>query len=149
MAQLEEKTERMEAPDCVFCKIVSGAIPAVKIYEDDETLAFLDIQPVNPGHALVIPKDHFENIYDIPAEAWLRVALAAQKVALAVKNGMSADGINLGMNNESAAGQLVPHAHIHVIPRINEDGFKHWGHNLYKDNDEMTETAEKIKAFVE
>lgn len=135
--------------DCIFCKIVKGEIPATKIYEDDETLAFLDIQPNNFGHTLVIPKDHFENIYGVPSELWCRVALTAQKIAIAVKNGLSADGVNIVMNNESGAGQLVMHAHVHIIPRENEDGFKPWPQKLYRDNAEMTDIAEKIRKSVE
>jgi histidine triad (HIT) family protein len=136
------------AIDCIFCKIVSGDIPATKVYEDEHTLAFLDIHPTNPGHTLVIPKDHFENVYTVPAETWCRVMLVAQKVAIGVKNALSADGINLAMNNESAAGQLVPHAHVHVIPRINEDGFTNWPGTPYKDSEEMGAMGEKIKAEV-
>jgi histidine triad (HIT) family protein len=142
-------TPHEAAPDCVFCKIVNNEIPAVKIYEDEHTLAFLDIQPANFGHTLVIPKDHFENVYVVPAEEWCRLNLVAQKVALAVKNGADADGINLIMNNESGAGQIVPHAHIHVIPRYNEDGLKHWDHKTYLDAEQMKETSEKIKNFIE
>ncbi len=142
-------TSNIEAPDCVFCKIVANQIPAVKVYEDEHTLAFLDIQPTNFGHTLVIPKDHFENVYTVPPEVWCRIALTTQTVALAVKNGADADGINLIMNNESGAGQLVPHAHIHVIPRFNEDGLKHWPQKLYTNADEMTRIAEKIKGFIE
>lgn len=130
---------------CVFCKIVAGDIPAVKIFENDAVLAFLDIKPVNKGHVLVIPKDHFENIYTVPPELWCRVMLAVQEVSVAVKNAVSADGINLVMNNESAAGQLVYHAHIHVVPRENEDGLVHWPHKNYDDEEDAKSVAEKIR----
>lgn len=135
--------------DCIFCKIVNNEIPAVKIYETEHVLAFLDIQPANFGHTLVIPKDHFENVYVIPAEEWCRLNLVAQQVALAVKNGADADGVNLIMNNESGAGQIVPHAHIHVIPRYNEDGHKTWDHKTYADAEQMKDISEKIKNFIE
>lgn len=131
---------------CIFCKIVSGEVPANKVYEDDETMAFLDIQPVNPGHTLIIPKDHFENIYTTPVMSWMRVQMTAQKVALAVKNALGADGVNVHMNNESAAGQVVPHTHVHIIPRYNDDGFTHWPHTVYKDPEEMRSFTEKISA---
>lgn len=131
---------------CVFCKIVAGEVPASKIYEDDETIAFLDIQPVHQGHVLVIPKDHFENIYTTPVMTWMRVQMTAQKVALAVKNALGSDGINVYMNNESAAGQVVPHAHIHIIPRYNDDALPHWPHTTYKDAEEMNSFTEKISA---
>ncbi len=138
------KTDHITEADCIFCKIVAGEIPASKVYEDDETLAFLDIMPNNPGHTLVIPKDHFENVYSTPDETFCRMAITARKMAIAIKNGMDADGVNIIMNNESAAGQIVPHAHIHVIPRLNEDGFKHWPSKTYKEG-ESEVVVEKIK----
>lgn len=131
--------------DCLFCKIVAGDIPATKVHEDDETLAFLDINPVSEGHTLVIPKDHFENVYATPAETWCRVMLTVQKVAEAVRHAVNADGINLVMNNESAAGQLVPHAHVHIIPRHNDDGLKPWIGKPYKSPEEAISISEKIK----
>lgn len=131
--------------DCLFCKIVAGDIPATKVHEDDETLAFLDINPVSEGHTLVIPKDHFENVYATPAETWCRVMLTVQKVAEAVRHAVNADGINLVMNNESAAGQLVPHAHVHIIPRHNDDGLKPWIGKPYKSVEESKSISEKIK----
>lgn len=144
----ETKPTPTTQDECIFCKIVAGEIPAEKVHEDSETLAFIDIQPTNPGHTLVIPKDHFENIYTVPAELLCRMAMTVQKVALAVKNGMDADGINLIMNNESAAGQIVEHAHIHVIPRLNEDGLVHWSHKPYKDAEEMHSVAEKVRGQI-
>ena len=131
--------------DCVFCKIIDGTIPAYKVYEDDETLAFLDIRPNNFGQTLVIPKDHTENIYTISPETLCRVALTVQKVAMAVRNGTDVDGINIIMNNEPAAGQVVFHAHIHVIPRLNDDGLTFWPSKEYKEG-EMEIYRDKIKA---
>ncbi len=106
--------------NCVFCKIIKNEIPAVKIYEDAETLAFLDISPDTRGHTLIIPKNHHENIYSLPVETWCLMNIVAQKIAIAVKNELSADGINIIMNNESAAHQIIFHAHIHIIPRYND-----------------------------
>ncbi len=106
--------------DCVFCKIIRNEIPAVKIYEDDNSLVFLDIKPKTRGHALIIPKSHFENIYSTPVETWCHINITAQKIAIAIKNGLSADGINILMNNESGAGQDIFHSHIHVIPKYND-----------------------------
>ncbi len=131
--------------NCIFCKIAGGEIPAVKLYEDDATLSFLDIRPVSKGHVLVIPKDHFENVYSVPPELWCRVMLTAQKMSVALKNALSADGVNLIMNNESAAGQLVFHAHVHIIPRENEDGLVSWPHKTYTDEEEAKSFAEKIR----
>lgn len=130
--------------NCIFCKIIASEIPATKIYEDDFTLAFLDISPVHPGHTLVIPKDHFENIYTIPPELYCRVQMTAQKVAIAVRNAMDADGINIIINNESAAGQVVDHSHIHIIPRHNDDGLTHWAHKPYTNEEEVQKVKEKI-----
>jgi histidine triad (HIT) family protein len=131
--------------DCIFCKIASGEIPATKVFEDDETLAFLDIQPVSEGHVLVIPKDHFENIHTVPEETWCRLFLTVKKVATAVRHAVNADGINLEMNNEAAAGQIVMHAHVHIVPRHNDDGLKHWPGKAYKSPEEAQSIAEKIK----
>jgi histidine triad (HIT) family protein len=129
---------------CIFCKIVRGDIPAVKVYEDGETLAFMDIHPNHKGHVLVVPKDHVENIYGIPAETAARLMVAVQKLSVAIKNAVDADGINISMNNESAAGQIIWHAHMHIIPRYNEDG-GYVGTYTYIAG-EMEEIAEKVKA---
>lgn len=134
--------------NCIFCKIAKGDIPSHKIYEDEHVFAFLDIKPNNPGHTLVIPKEHFENIYTIPDEEFARVSLGAKKIALAIKNSLDADGINLSMNNEEAAGQVIFHAHLHVIPRYKTDGFKHFPKKSYKDG-EAEVVLEKIKKELE
>ncbi|MEI8337760.1 MAG: HIT family protein [bacterium] len=135
----------MHEKDCLFCKIIRGEIPThFKIYEDEETLAFLDIQPVNPGHVLVITKDHFENLYTTPDETLCRVIMTVKKMAVAVKNGLGVDGINLAMNNETESGQKVPHTHIHIIPRTNNDGLTHWKQRDYVPG-EAEEIAKKIK----
>lgn len=112
--------------DCLFCKIVAGEIPCYKIWENELFLAFLDIKPINLGHALIIPKKHAEDLFEIPPEDLFQLGETIQKVASLVKAGTEADGINLGMNNGSAAGQLIFHAHLHVIPRFEDDGLKHW-----------------------
>jgi histidine triad (HIT) family protein len=133
--------------DCIFCKIVAGDIPSERIYEDDAAFAFLDIHPNNKGHTLVIPKNHCVNIYDFPDEALSGVIRAVKKVSIAVKKAMNADGINLGMNNDGAAGQLVFHAHIHVIPRFSNDGLKHWHGRAYE-NGEIEEFGKKIRSEI-
>lgn len=144
MSNTEVHDEAQIEANCIFCKIAKGEVPAVKVYEDDETLAFLDIKPNHRGHTLVIGKAHHENIYSIPAETMCRIALTTQKVAIAVKNALSADGINTVMNNESAAGQIIWHNHTHVIPRINDDQGFIGVHYTYLAG-EMEEIAEKIK----
>jgi histidine triad (HIT) family protein len=141
--------ETHKEDSCIFCKIVAKEIPAHHIlYEDAEVMAFLDIAPNSHGHTLVIPKDHFENIYTIPEERWCHVMLIAKKIAPAVREAVQADGVNLVMNNEAAAGQVVPHVHIHVIPRHTTDTFPHWPHKAYI-GDEAKAVADKIKESLE
>jgi len=140
----------MKVENCVFCKIVRGEIKSQKVYEDEEILAFLDINPVNKGHVLVIPKDHYENIFDIPKEKLAKVMEVVQKVAIALKK-MGADGVNIISNNGKAADQHVFHLHVHVIPRYFNDGKEIDSMNKrtkYKDENEMAEYAYKIRLFL-
>jgi len=132
--------------ECLFCKIVKKEIPSDIIYEDDDFFAFLDINPNNPGHSLIVPKKHYENIYNLPDEILKNIAPLIKKRAAAVKNGVNADGINIIMNNDGAAGQIVPHAHFHIIPRFANDGYKHWPGKSYANKEESAKTAEKIKS---
>ena len=118
--------------DCLFCKIAKGEIPCSKLYEDDKILVFLDIMPVNKGHALVIPKEHYEDIFALPDDVLMDMASILKKVSIAVKHGVEADGINLLMNNHEAAGQEILHAHFHVIPRHKGDGLQHWEQKEYE-----------------
>lgn len=108
--------------DCLFCKIVSGKVPCSKVYEDDYHLAFLDIYPANKGHTLVIPKKHYAHFSQIHPKEIGKLTEAVQKVALAVKEGCKADGINVFLNEGKAAGQVIFHAHFHVVPRFLDDG---------------------------
>ncbi|MEI8224271.1 MAG: HIT family protein [bacterium] len=112
--------------DCIFCKIISKEIPADIIYEDDHVISFLDIKGLNPGHSLVIPKKHCENIYSFDSETAQQVFTVVPVIARAIKQAVDANGINIGMNNEIAAGQAVFHAHVHVIPRYRNDGYQLW-----------------------
>ena len=134
--------------DCIFFKIVKGEIPSHKIYEDGEILAFLDIEPVNVGHTLVISKKHFANIYETPEEILAEMMKAAKKISKTLKSELGADGINVTMNNDPAAGQIIFHSHIHVIPRLSGDGFGLWkGKRLYKEG-EKEEVARKISSQI-
>lgn len=117
--------------DCVFCKIIKKEIFSDIIYEDKNFFAFLDINPVNYGHALLIPKRHYKNLYDLPDEILSEIAPLIKKMAVAIKQGVKADGINIGMNNDGAAGQVVPHAHFHIIPRFADDNLHHWPGKLF------------------
>ena len=133
--------------DCLFCKIIRAEIPSEKVYEDDATYAFLDIHPVNHGHLLVVPKTHVKDIYDIPRKDFSRLMETVHELAPIVKAALNADGINIGMNNEGAAGQLGFQAHIHIIPRFSDDGHRHWHGNPYQDG-EITKVGDALrKAF--
>ncbi len=134
----------MAQDNCIFCKIIKGGIKTTKVYEDENTYAFLDISPVNIGHTLVLPKKHFTNIHDTPGETLTQIMGTVKRVAKALKISLKADGVNINMNNDKAAGQVIFHTHIHVIPRYDGDGYEHWhGKRLYKEG-EMTTIAEKI-----
>lgn len=119
--------------DTIFAKIISGDVPCFKIYEDERTLTFLDINPVARGHTLVIPK-HTEanNIFDISPEDWSAVSETVRIVAIALEQALDADGVNLIMNNRENAGQVIFHPHVHLIPRFKNDGLRHWPHGSYK-----------------
>jgi histidine triad (HIT) family protein len=107
---------------CIFCKIVAGKIPSFKLCEDEATTAFMDINPVNPGHALAVAKGHWPTVDVIPPDALANVARTAQRVAKAVMRELKPDGVNLVQANGEGAGQSVPHLHIHVMPRRAGDG---------------------------
>lgn len=109
---------------CIFCEIIAGRMPAHRIYEDEQCLAFMDIMPITSGHVLVIPKEHAANIWELSPPASAALMPAAQRVALALrKSGLPCEGINLFMANNAVAGQSVFHAHLHVVPRVHGDGF--------------------------
>ena len=130
--------------DCLFCKIIKGKISSSKIYEDDKVLAFLDIAPVNLGHALIISKEHSKDLFDTSDSTLGDFFPKVKKVAAAVKKATNADGINLEMNNGKAAGQIIFHAHMHIMPRFSGDGLKPWPQKQYNEG-EMEMTAESIR----
>ncbi|MCU0660097.1 MAG: HIT family protein [Candidatus Pacebacteria bacterium] len=130
---------------CLFCKISNGEIPSTKVYEDDTVLSFLDIHPVNIGHTLVIPKKHYPNLYMLPDDILKEMSPMIKKIAIAIKESLGCDGINIAMNNDSAAGQVIDHAHIHIIPRHEGDGFAHWKGKRKYTEDEIAQTAIAIK----
>ena len=104
-------------PNCLFCKIAAGEIPSFKIYENDRVLVFADIAPLNPGHCLVIPKSHSENLYDISLEDLVAVHQAAQKAALALKSTLKQPGLTIIQLNGRGANQVIMHYHVHLVPR--------------------------------
>ena len=111
----------MKKDDCIFCKIANGEIPSRKLYEDDKFVVILDLGPAAKGHALIIPKDHYANLYEIPADLAAAAMKLAQKMAIKMTNALKADGFNLVQNNGEVAGQTVFHFHLHLIPRYKED----------------------------
>ena len=135
--------------DCLFCKIILGQIPSFKIFEDDEILAFMDVNPVAAGHALVIPKFHSKDIHETPAE-WVGIAFAgAKRVARAVGKTLEPAGINIVQANGPGAKQSVFHLHVHVIPRSMDDGLTMNWELEPGDMDEIGKLAERIAANVE
>jgi len=108
--------------DCVFCKIRDGDIPSMRIYEDDRTLAFMDINPLNSGHCLIITKTHAPTLWESDPDDLQAAIIAAQKVALALKTAVKPDGLNMLQANGPAAFQSVPHYHLHLSPRWHNDG---------------------------
>jgi len=138
----------MSEGDCIFCKIARGVIPCAQVYSTDRVLAFLDIAPVNEGHVLVVPKQHFPTLFDLPADLGAEMLEALQRVGRAVMQATAADGINLGMNNYAAAGQLVGHAHFHLIPRFADDGLKLWQQKSYPNTEKMHSLATAIDNFI-
>jgi histidine triad (HIT) family protein len=134
--------------DCIFCKIVDGKIPAAKVYENSNVISFLDIMPANKGHCLVVPKKHYENLLDISDEDSKNLILAAKKITKALSLSIGNGSYNIIMNNGKEAGQLVDHAHIHIIPRFKGDRLRiKWSHKKYIEK-EMKSIQEKIKKFV-
>ena len=132
--------------ECIFCKIIAGEIPGIKIYEDDLVFAFLDIGPINPGHTLVIPKEHHQSSSTIPEATAGRMFKVGSRIGVALKRALDCDAFNLHLADGSAAGQVVMHAHLHVIPGGVEDGFRwNWRQLKYQDG-EAGEIAEKIIA---
>ena len=136
--------------ECVFCKIIAGEIPTTIVHLDESTFAFLDINPANKGHVLVLPRKHYENLNDIPANEVWHLFEIVQKISKAIEKGLKAEGYNVLMNNKKPAGQLVDHAHIHVIPRFKGDEMQvrlGWNYKKYEEGEAKT-VAERIKKYI-
>ena len=130
---------------CIFCKIASGEIPVALLLDTDEVVSFLDINPVNPGHALVVPKRHAGGLLDLTEREVAAAASVVQKVAAAVKAATGSPAFNVLQNDGRAAGQLIEHVHFHVIPRSPDDGFAlGWRHGSYGEG-ELDEMVERIR----
>jgi len=130
---------------CVFCRIVSGQIPARVVYSDEHFIAFLDINPAAPAHTLLVPKKHIESITKLPSDVAARLGLALKKVSDAVIRAVDAQGLNVIQNNGAVAGQLVPHIHFHLIPRFENDKLKFEWVGLKMSSDQLDELARRIK----
>lgn len=130
--------------NCIFCKIIAGEIPSAKVYEDELVYAFLDISPINKGHVLVIPKAHHESVAAVDEATAGRMMKIGSRIGIALKRELDADAYNLHLADGTAAGQVVMHAHLHIVPRWIEDGFHwNWRQLSYADG-EMAEIAAKI-----
>ena len=112
----------MRKDDCIFCKIAAGEIPSKTIYEDDIVRVILDLGPATKGHALILPKEHADNLYELSDETAAHVIKVAKKMSVVMKDKLCADGFNLVQNNGEVAGQTVMHFHLHLIPRYENDG---------------------------
>jgi histidine triad (HIT) family protein len=130
---------------CIFCRIVQKKVPASYVYEDAKVMAFLDIKPLNEGHTLIIPKAHYENIFDIPQELNAYLHGIIKQVAIAVKKATNSDGISIIQQNGKAANQDVPHLHAHIIPRYNGQKMPSFSETLEVSKEKLNQTAEKIR----
>ncbi len=135
----------MADEDCIFCKIVAGELPSERVDEDDDTVAFMDINPWTRGHALVIPREHTPNLYEAPEETLHHTAVAAQRVARKMRDRLGADGINLLNSTNPAARQTVFHYHLHVIPRYDDDPLRLPGEPQQVEDEELAKVADELR----
>lgn len=133
--------------DCLFCQIVAGDAPAIKVAESENVIAILDVNPVNFGHTLIIPKKHSMNLLDADDETLKEMILFTKRVAPAILAGLGYDAFNLELNNGRIAGQIIPHLHWHIVPRTADDGLLHWLGKKYKAG-EAEEIATKIRGQI-
>lgn len=133
--------------NCIFCKIAGGQIPSHSIYEDEDFKVIMDIQPASRGHAILLPKNHAANLFELPEEDASKIINVARKCASAMKDTLQYDGINILQNNGEAAGQTVFHLHVHLIPRYENDAvhIKWVSKDNPEDPAEMAELAEQIR----
>lgn len=138
----------MSEDACIFCQIVQGNIPCHRLLETENCIAFLDIAPVQPGHTLVIPKAHMASVFDVSINLGAELFAVQQQVGKALLQGIGADGLNVFQNNFSAAGQVVPHVHWHLIPRMHGDNLTLWPQGSYSSSGAVHELMEKIKTHL-
>jgi histidine triad (HIT) family protein len=145
--EIENYKFKILTMDCIFCKIVEGELPSAKIYEDKRILAFLDINPVNKGHTLVITKEHYNNLNELPPDLLKDVIMVVQRLSLPIREAVGAEGFNIIVNNGRVAGQLVDHVHFHIIPRLKQDNLHPWPGKTYQEN-EKERLAENIRKLL-
>lgn len=131
--------------DCIFCKIIRQEIPSRVVYENEHVYAFLDIQPVHPGHTLVIPKIHAANLLEVDQASLLKTVEILPKIARAIMEATGASGFNLAQNNGEVAGQTVHHLHFHIMPRHPHDGLEPWRKQAYPSAEEADAMAKRIQ----
>ncbi|MGN0166058.1 MAG: HIT family protein [Lachnospiraceae bacterium] len=138
----------MKDCNCIFCKIIEGAIPSSVVYEDDDFRAILDIAPSHKGHTIVLPKYHAANIFELPNDIAAKALPVVKKIATAIKEETGCDGVNILQNNGTAAGQSVFHLHIHIIPRYEGDGILPvWPQGSYQEG-EAEKLADSIRGRI-
>lgn len=130
---------------CVFCRIVKGEIPSTRVYEDDQVLAFMDINPISRGHLLVIPKGHYETLLAVPDDAGMLIMPILKRLGKAVMDATGATGFNCLQNNFAASGQIVFHSHWHIIPRFDGDGLEQWPHDAAIDAAAREAVAQAVR----
>lgn len=134
----------MKDEQCIFCKIANGDIPSKSIYEDDKFKVILDLGPATKGHALILPKDHAANLFELPDDTAKEVLVLAKKLGRQMVDKLHADGMNLVQNNGEAAGQTVKHFHLHLIPRYQDDG----QHILWEPGESTSEELEAVQKTI-
>ena len=139
----------MKKDDCIFCKIANGAIPSATVYEDEAFRVILDIAPAAKGHALILPKEHYDNLWELGEEEAAKVLAIAAKVSAAQKKALGCDGVNLLQNNGVAAGQTVFHFHMHLIPRYDNDNVLIPWNTLSYEDGEAAKVCEQIKVAMD
>ena len=131
--------------DCIFCKLAGGEIPTATLYEDDDFRVILDAGPATKGHCLILPKEHYADLYEIPEDLLMKAAVLAKKIAIKMTRAKNCDGFNIVQNNKPAAGQTVFHFHIHLIPRYTDDR----QNILWKPGELTPEAAKEILSLFE
>ncbi len=133
---------------CIFCSILEGTRSSALVYEGEHHVAFMDKFPLNPGHTLVVPRAHYETLFDMPAEEVGALYARVATLADAVRAAMAADGMNIGQNNGRAASQIVGHVHVHIIPRHHNDSARGWPSRKQATREELEDVAARIRAEV-